>query len=46
MAEVTPPRPLSEDDERNHFDCGRDFLMRGSSATLGTIMRQAYRAQT
>ncbi len=26
MAEVTPPRPLSEDDERNHFDCGRDSL--------------------
>jgi GNAT superfamily N-acetyltransferase len=26
MAEVTPPRPLSEDDERSHFDCGRDSL--------------------
>jgi GNAT superfamily N-acetyltransferase len=26
MAEVTLPRPLSEDDERNHFDCGRDSL--------------------
>jgi len=26
MAEVTPPRPLSEDDERRHFDCGRDSL--------------------
>jgi GNAT superfamily N-acetyltransferase len=26
MAEVTPPRPLSEDDERHHFDCGRDSL--------------------
>ena len=26
MAEVTPPRPLSEDDERGHFDCGRDSL--------------------
>jgi GNAT superfamily N-acetyltransferase len=29
MAEVTPPRPLSEDDERNHFDCGRDSLNAG-----------------
>jgi len=26
MAEVTLPRPLEEDDERNHFDCGRDSL--------------------
>jgi GNAT superfamily N-acetyltransferase len=26
MAEVTPPRPLSEDDERSQFDCGRDSL--------------------
>jgi ribosomal protein S18 acetylase RimI-like enzyme len=26
MAEVTPPRPLLEGDERNHFDCGRDSL--------------------
>jgi len=26
MAEVTPPHPLSEHDERNHFDCGRDSL--------------------
>jgi GNAT superfamily N-acetyltransferase len=26
MSEVTPPRPLSEDDERLHFDCGRDSL--------------------
>jgi GNAT superfamily N-acetyltransferase len=26
MAEVTPPRPLSEGDERSHFDCGRDSL--------------------
>jgi len=26
MAEVTPPRPLLEDDERRHFDCGRDSL--------------------
>jgi GNAT superfamily N-acetyltransferase len=26
MAEITPPRPLSLDDERNHFDCGRDSL--------------------
>ena len=23
---VTRPRPLSEDDERNHFDCGRESL--------------------
>jgi GNAT superfamily N-acetyltransferase len=26
MAEVTPPRPLSEEDERGHFDCGQDSL--------------------
>jgi GNAT superfamily N-acetyltransferase len=26
MAEVTPPRPLSERDERGQFDCGRDSL--------------------
>jgi GNAT superfamily N-acetyltransferase len=26
MAEVTPPRPLSEEDERRQFDCGRDSL--------------------
>lgn len=26
MAEVTPPRPLAEGDERGHFDCGRDSL--------------------
>jgi GNAT superfamily N-acetyltransferase len=26
MAEVTPPRPLAEDDERDHFDCGRESL--------------------
>lgn len=26
MAEVTPPRPLSENDERSQFDCGRDSL--------------------
>src|SRR5450830_1744385 len=26
MAKVAPPRPLSEDDERDHFDCGRDSL--------------------
>ena len=25
---VMPPRPLSEDDERSHFDCGRDSLKR------------------
>jgi GNAT superfamily N-acetyltransferase len=26
MAEVTPPRPLAENDERDHFDCGRESL--------------------
>jgi GNAT superfamily N-acetyltransferase len=26
MAEVTPPRPLAQDDERIAFDCGRDSL--------------------
>jgi GNAT superfamily N-acetyltransferase len=26
MAQVTPPRPLAEGDERDHFDCGRDAL--------------------
>ena len=26
MADVASPRPLSEDDERNDFDCGRDSL--------------------
>jgi predicted nucleic acid-binding protein len=26
MAEVTPPRLLSEGDERSHFDCRRDSL--------------------
>jgi GNAT superfamily N-acetyltransferase len=26
MAQVARPRPLSEDDERTHFDCGRDSL--------------------
>jgi len=26
MAGVTLPRPLLEDDERSHFDCGRDSL--------------------
>ena len=26
MAQVARPRPLSEDDERGHFDCGRDSL--------------------
>jgi GNAT superfamily N-acetyltransferase len=26
MAEVTPPRALTEDDERSDFDCGRDSL--------------------
>jgi GNAT superfamily N-acetyltransferase len=26
VAEVTPPRALSQNDERNHFDCGQDAL--------------------
>jgi hypothetical protein len=26
VADVTPPRPLSKDDERSHFECGRDSL--------------------
>jgi GNAT superfamily N-acetyltransferase len=26
MAEVTPPRPLLERDDRSHFDCGRESL--------------------
>ena len=26
MAEVTPPRPLAEEDDRSAFDCGRDSL--------------------
>jgi GNAT superfamily N-acetyltransferase len=26
MAEVAAPRPLAEDDERGHFDCGRESL--------------------
>ncbi len=26
MAEVTPPRPLAEGDDRSAFDCGRDSL--------------------
>src|SRR4029077_12600349 len=26
MAAVTPPRPLTEDDDRSQFDCGRDSL--------------------
>jgi hypothetical protein len=26
MAEVAPPRPLAQDDERTQFDCGRDSL--------------------
>jgi GNAT superfamily N-acetyltransferase len=26
MAEVTPPRPLSEHDDRSYFDCGRESL--------------------
>ena len=26
MAEVTPPRPLAAEDDRERFDCGRDSL--------------------
>jgi GNAT superfamily N-acetyltransferase len=26
VAEVTPPRPLTEDDDRSQFDCGRESL--------------------
>jgi GNAT superfamily N-acetyltransferase len=26
MAEVTPPRPLAESDDRNGFDCGRESI--------------------
>jgi len=26
VAEVTPPRPLAEQDDRSRFDCGRDSL--------------------
>jgi predicted N-acetyltransferase YhbS len=26
VAEVTPPRPLTEDDDRNAFDCGRESM--------------------
>ena len=26
MAEVTPPRPLAEDDDRRPFDCGRESM--------------------
>jgi GNAT superfamily N-acetyltransferase len=26
VAEVTPPRPLAEGDDRSRFDCGRDSL--------------------
>jgi hypothetical protein len=26
VAEVTPPRPLSENDDRSRFDCGRESL--------------------
>lgn len=26
MAEVAPPRPLTEDDDRSQFDCGRESL--------------------
>jgi predicted N-acetyltransferase YhbS len=26
MVAVTPPRPLTEDDDRSRFDCGRDSL--------------------
>jgi GNAT superfamily N-acetyltransferase len=26
VAEITPPRPLAETDDRNAFDCGRDSM--------------------
>ena len=26
MAEITPPRPLAEADDRNRFDCGRESM--------------------
>lgn len=26
MAELRPPRPLNPDDDRDHFDCGRESL--------------------
>jgi GNAT superfamily N-acetyltransferase len=26
MAEITPPRPLAENDDRSRFDCGRDSM--------------------
>lgn len=26
MAEITPPRPLAETDERSGFDCGRESM--------------------
>jgi GNAT superfamily N-acetyltransferase len=26
LAEITPPRPLAETDDRNSFDCGRDSM--------------------
>jgi GNAT superfamily N-acetyltransferase len=26
MAQIAPPRPLSQDDDRGQFDCGRDSL--------------------
>jgi hypothetical protein len=26
VAEITPPRPLSETDDRGRFDCGRESL--------------------
>jgi GNAT superfamily N-acetyltransferase len=26
MAEITPPRPLAETDDRNSFDCGRESM--------------------
>lgn len=41
MAEVAPPRPLAEDDERNHFDCGRqspDAWLRRHVCNSGVAM--------
>jgi ribosomal protein S18 acetylase RimI-like enzyme len=29
LAEVTPPRPLAENDDRSSFDCGRESLNNG-----------------
>jgi len=34
MAEITPPRPLGEDDERDAFDCERDGQGYGAALLL------------